>query len=145
MKIYTTQKTDIRFLIKINNPIVLDLGDKWGGKNIQNHEECWGNITQNKLGHMELKYLIASDSNGLPVGYTQNKNVKWLFNKNDVFAKQIKKSQVRLNTLDGVMDYPNPDHNGWLVYNVLDDSDEPNMKDVWFMSNTEFESIYKLK
>ena len=43
------------------------------------------------------------------------------------------------------MDYPNPDHNGWLVYNVLDDSDEPNMKDVWFMSNTEFESIYKLK
>jgi hypothetical protein len=59
-----------------------------------------------------------------------------------VFAEQETTANiVRLETLDGKMEYDNAGKDGWIVYNELDGKKDP--KDPWFITNEEFKKTYE--
>ena len=84
--------------------------------------------------------VFSSGEDGMPVGWTQPDKKVDIFIKSHVFAEQCKVPNVNLTTLDGEMEYDNPDRNGWIVYNG---DEEPNAFDVWFVANEEFEKLYE--
>jgi hypothetical protein len=69
-------------------------------------------------------------------------NIKFKKPRVPVFAEQETTANiVRLETLDGKMEYDNAGKDGWIVYNELDG--EPNQEDPWFNTNEEFKNTYE--
>ena len=156
MKKYKKKDDNGVLMIKVDDPITLDKSAEWGEGNVQSHDEgCWIQLSNETIEGTEVfgvSHLVANVSLSgvdIPVGWKHAKNPfneerteTQIFNKLPVFAEQETVANiVRLETLDGKMEYDNAGKDGWILYNGLDG--KPDQKDPWFMKDEQFKNTYE--
>jgi hypothetical protein len=149
MKTYYKKTDEPKMMFWCADPISLDKSTSWGEGNKQEHlKGCWVQINDKDT----VAHLVAGDEHN-PVGWTSHNPFEglmpdeWssnLWTKNPIKAEQVGINPVELDTLDGPMEYANPNNDGWVLWNLEEDG-EVDVKDTWFMPNTDFTKVYETR
>ena len=149
METYFKKSDEPKLMFWCEDPITLDKSTSWGEGNLQEHKNgCWIQINDND----KVICLVAGTKES-PVGWKQHNPFEglmpdeWesnLWIKNPFKAEQVTINPVKLDTLDGPMEYENPSNDGWVLWNIKEDG-EVDTNDSWFMSNAEFTEVYETR
>lgn len=136
MNLYKSTKPPTRHIF-VEYPMTLDKSKDWGEGNIQEFPN--GGFLQFQNGKITHGVQPNEDLSA-PIGWVKT-DEQDIFKKKNIYAVQNKFPIVQLKTKDGDMEYQNPNKNGWVCFNQLENN-TPDTTDSWFVTNDQFQKLY---